>query len=211
MPNIQIAMTLGVKVNDKFREHAESIVKRSKLPQERYTDFVNAFALFLASYSGFIQEVSKPHGTGASFSVDSIEGRETWRKFLVNGRILIDFIGRHTCAALNLKQPLGKTFNLDSIDSLIKILGNEGRKRPELLLIKDKLLQIRPSLKTFIDLRNLEKFSGDTIVEFPAVHEKGITKDGVVRTQEATYPMVHTAESAYKAICLLVDLLLGIS
>ncbi|MFC1615541.1 SEC-C domain-containing protein [Patescibacteria group bacterium] len=213
VPNTGIICSCGLKTHDPFREHAEKIVKLSKLDEKYHQEFVNTFGLFLCAYKHFIDEIqSVPIEGCISVRADTIAVRKEWGTFLWSGRILIDFLGIHVQETLALKEPLAKTFNAEAIESLIKNFKKEARKRPELSQLADNIREILPAIKDFIDVRNYEKaVRGGTIIEFPSVHQKGVVEDGEVRADGTKrYPMLKMAEASYKSICWLVQILIGV-
>jgi len=209
LPNARIPVVIGAVGKDKYRDLAKDLVDKSKLPEKHHKDFINHYGLFYQSFEQLLELLSKPSGKGASFQTDSIEVRNYWKSFLLKGRILIEFIGLHSRETLGLNQDIGglnkKKFNL-----LITILEDLGVKDKKFLDIKNNLIPLKIDILRFIDFRDEEKRSRDTIKEFPASDsEYGIINGGKISLRGIDFNMINFVKNSYNSIYKLTLILLG--
>lgn len=210
IPNSRFAAILVGQAVDKYRERAKKLVIKSKLPEKHHNDFINLYGEFYHSYEQLLKSLRVPSGKGVSFQMDTIEARARWKEFLLNGRILLDFIGLHSREALGLDQKIGG-LNEKKFDSLLAILDKQDTKDKKFLEMKAKLEPLRNDVINFIDFRNEEKRPKDTIVEFPAIdNEYGLIKDGKVSLNGSTFNMIEFIDKSYKSIYKLTLILLEI-
>ena len=210
IPNVRFAAIISGESADKYRAYAKELVFKSKLNEKHHKDFVNAYGLFFHSYEKLLEILGESSGKGVSFRMDTIEARVQWKQYLINGRILIDFIGLHSRGALGLNQKIGG-LNKQKFDSLIGVLEKQGEKDKRFLEIKTRIESLKDAILDFIDLRNKEK-SEDTIVEFPTVdYEYGIVDGGEAKMEGRTFKMIDFIRSSYESIRELAIILLDIS
>jgi len=210
LPNVKLAVIIGTQAKDKYRDFAEELAVKSKLPERHHKNFVNNYGLFYQSYDHLLKSLKKTSGEGVPFQTDSIEVRRHWKSFLFKGRVLLDFIGLHSRGALKLDQKIGG-LNKRRFNSLINVLEKEGVKDNTYLDIKAKLLPLKIKILTFIDFRNAEKMLEDTIIEFPAIDsERGVVKDGKISLGGTNFNMIEFIKNSYDSIYKLTLILLGI-
>ncbi len=210
IPNVRFAVIIGGQTIDKYREFAKELVTNSKLAEQHHEAFENYYGLFYQSYEQLLNTLKTPSGKGAAFQTDTIEAREHWKAFLLNGRILLDFIGLHSREALGLNQDIGglnkrkfKTI-LDTLDKLRSI-------DKKFLEIKSELELLKNDIIIFIGFRDKEK-NQNTIVEFPAIDDEyGVVKDGKVSLNGVTFNMIKFIEISYDSIHKLTLILLGVT
>lgn len=210
LPNVRFAAIIVGEAGDKYRDYAKELVSKSKLAEKHHKDFVNVYGLFYHSYEQLLKGLSENSGKGVSFQMDTIEARANWKQFLLNGRILIDFVGLYSRGALGLNQKIGG-LNRKKFASLLTILEKQGGKDKRLLEVKKKLESLGYIILDFIDIRDEEK-SNDTIVKFPTVdYEYGITDEGEIKLKTKSYKMLSFVEYSYNAIRDLTCILFSIS
>lgn len=207
VPSVRLAATLAVKATDKFEDEARALVSTLRLNLQHHDDFTKKYAMFLRAHADLLKILTMEHGEGVSFQMDSLEARESWSHFLMVGRILIDFLGLYCTGPLGLKQKVGG-LNREKFESLLKILEHQGRTEPHLLIVKSKLEILKSDVLDFIAMRNREKTHGDTIIEFPAVSDWGITGGGKVADGEREWVMLEFIENSLSKIQELTNLLL---
>ncbi|MGL5831023.1 MAG: hypothetical protein ACRCZE_02620 [Candidatus Altimarinota bacterium] len=209
-PHIQYDATIGLISNDKYRVYAKQLIDFSKLDPKHHQKFINLFAIFQSTHEKLKISLLKPGGSGVAFQVDSTEGRELWKQFLLNGRILIDFLGLHCCKCLKLKEYIDG-LNAKKFNSLLIILDKQ-KNNDSYLEIISSLTLIKEDIIDFIAMRDFEKISGDTIINFPSIYANGsIKKDGVVVVNGKTFGMISFIDSSYENILRLTKTLLGIT
>jgi hypothetical protein len=208
-PNVGMAAIVVGQAIDKYRECAKDIVIKSSLSINNHGEFISDYALFFYSYEQLLKTLLTPHGKGASFEIDTIEARYQWRAYLVDGRILLDFLGLHSRETLDLKQDIGG-LNDKSISLLLSVLLKLGQKDTKYLGYKCRLDPLVNDLIDFISLRNKEKIQGNTIIEFPAINsEHGIVKDGKISVNTKTFDMISFINKSFKSVHELTMILLG--
>ncbi len=209
IPNVRFeAIIVGQSV-DKYREYAKELLTKSTLSERHHEDFINSYGLFYQSYEQLLKTFETPSGKGVSFQTDSIEMRKYWKDFLFHGRVLLDFIGLHSREALGLNQDIGG-LNKKKFELLLTTLKELGARDNKFLEIKSQLEPLRNDIIIFIGFRDKEKNSQDTIVEFPAIDEYGLVKDGKVSLNRDTFNMIKFIKKSYESICKLTLILLGI-
>lgn len=212
IPNSRFLITLVGQTSDKYREYAAELVLKSKLVGDFHNDFINHYGIFYQAYEQLLNLLKTSDGKGVSFQTDSIDVRKQWRDFLLNGRILLDFIGRHCDKTLSLNQRIHK-LNEKQFDSLLIILEKQGARDKKFLEIKLRLEPWKKSFVYFIKFRNEEKKYGNTIKEFPTLDsEYGLVKDGKISLMGNTlsFSMIEFIKSSYISIREITQILLGI-
>jgi hypothetical protein len=211
IPNVRFSVIIGGQAIDKYREYAKELLTKSTLAERHHEDFINSYGLFYQSYEQLLKTFETPSGKGVSFQMDSIEARKYWKEFLFHGRILLDFIGLHSRGALGLNQRIGG-LNRQKFESLLTTLKKLGARDKKFLEIKAELEPLKNDIIIFIDFRNKEKESQDTIVEFPAIDDEyGLVKDGKISLKGDTFDMIKFIKNSYDSIYKLTLILLGIS
>ena len=210
LPNIKFKVILVTQAVDKYRDFAKELAIKSNLPEKYHKDFINDFGLFYQSYEHLLESLEKPGGEGASFQTDSIEVRKYWRDLLFNGRVLIDFVGLHSKEALSLPQEIGG-LNKKKFTLLLTFIAKQSVTNKRFLGVKGRLEPLKTDVLRFIDFRDREKTSGNTITEFPVIDsEYGIVEGGKISLEDACYNMVEFVKSSYNSIYKLTLILLGI-
>jgi len=210
LPNVRLKVTIGIQTVDKYRDFAKDLVIKSKLPEKHHKDFINNYGLFYQSYEHLLKSLKKPSGQGVSFQADSIEVRSLWKNFLFNGRVLLDFIGLHSKKVLGLTQDIGG-LNKKKINLLLSQLEKQGSIDKKLLDIKARLAPLKINIIRFIEFRDREKISGDTIIEFPVIDsEYGVVEDGKISLAGANFNMIEFVKNSYESIYKLTLILLGV-
>lgn len=157
-----------------------------------------------------MNSLTASHGKGVSFQMDTVEARKNWRDFLLNGRILLDFLGLQCKKTLGLNQDIGG-LNKRKFDSLLATLKKQGSKDKHFLEIKSKLELLKEDAVRFIAFRDREKVAGDTIQEFPSTDDEfGIVKGGVIRLDACNYDMIEFIKGSYEVIFKITLILLAI-
>ncbi len=142
--------------------------------------------------------------------MDTIEVRKCWKDFLINGRILLDFIGLHSRETLRLGQDIGG-LNDKKFDLILSTLEKLGARDKKFLDIKSELEQLRNGIIIFISFRDKEKLPQDTIVEFPVIDDEyGLVEDGKISLDGDTFDMIEFIKKSYESTCKLTSILLGI-
>ncbi|KKS03075.1 MAG: hypothetical protein UU57_C0038G0001 [Candidatus Woesebacteria bacterium GW2011_GWE1_41_24] len=210
LPNIRLKVILVTHAVDKHRDFAQELAIKSNLPEKYHKDFVNDYGLFYQSYEHLLESLEKPSGGGVSFQTDSIEVRKYWRDFLFNGRVMLDFVGLHSKEALGLTQKIGG-LNKKKFALLLTFLEKQGATDKRFLGVKVKLEPLKTDVLRFIDFRDREKTSGNTIAEFPVIDsEYGIVEGGKISLNGVGFNMVEFVKSSYNSIYKLTLILLGI-
>lgn len=210
IPNKRFAAIIVGQSIDKYRTYAKDLVIKSKLPGALHTDFINHYGIFYQSYEQLLNSLTASHGKGVSFQMDTVEARKNWRDFLLNGRILLDFLGLQCKKTLGLNQDIGG-LNKRKFDSLLATLKKQGSKDKHFLEIKSKLELLKEDAVRFIAFRDREKVAGDTIQEFPSTDDEfGIVKGGVIRLDACNYDMIEFIKGSYEVIFKITLILLAI-
>jgi hypothetical protein len=210
IPNVRFKVILKTETADKCRDYAKDIVGKSRLPEKHHRKFINNYGLFFQSFENLSKSLVKTSGKGVSFQTDSIEVRKYWREYLFNGRVLCDFLGLHSRETLSLTQKVGG-LNKKKFASLLAILQKQGLKDKKLLDIKAGLELLKENILRFIDLRDKEKISGDTILEFPVIDsEHGIVEGGRIKADGISFNMIEFVKNSYDSIYKLTLILLGV-
>jgi len=209
IPNVRLAMIIGGQETDKYRKAAKKLVNKSKLSERHHELFINTYGLFYQAYEQLLKSF-KPSGKGATFQMDTIEVRKCWKDFLINGRILLDFIGLHSRETLRLGQDIGG-LNDKKFDLILSTLEKLGARDKKFLDIKSELEQLRNGIIIFISFRDKEKLPQDTIVEFPVIDDEyGLVEDGKISLDGDTFDMIEFIKKSYESTCKLTSILLGI-
>lgn len=205
IPNSRIMVIVGGQSTDKYRDYAKTLIKESTLKEKNWDKFINLYGGFYSAYEQLLIALKKDHGgEGASFQTDSIESRKCWKDFLMNGRILIDFLGLHSRESLELWTDIGG-LNKKSFQTLLNAVENKG-----LVNVSKRLNNLKEDIITFINIRDREKVSSDTILEFPAIDkEYGVIKDGKITNNGNYFDMLDFIEKSYKSINKLTIILIG--
>lgn len=208
-PNTKIFAIISGKSTNKYRDFGKDLASRSKLSNEHHSDFIDIFAMFFSSYERLLTVLQKSQGKGVIFELDTLEARESWKQFLFNGRILLDFLGVYCRGTLGLKEKV-EGLSAKKLESLFKVLEKQGRSEPKLLQVKAKIEAISPEIIKFIALRDREKIHGDTIIKFPATNEVGTVYDGELQVDGETFPLIKYSQTAYEDILKLTKILIRI-
>ncbi|MDD5639394.1 MAG: hypothetical protein PHR47_01125 [Candidatus Pacebacteria bacterium] len=205
IPNARMMVALMVESNDKYRELAKKLAEKSNLPQKKHDKFINIYGIFHYDYEQLLNTLKNNQGgEGVAFTVDSLEVRKKWKDYLINGRILIDYLGLQSRECLSLKNDISG-LNKKKFKTLLDSLDNKEETYKELKKIEETIL-------LFIDTRNQEKISSDTIVEFPCIDsEYGIIRDGKIKIENNFFNMIDFIEKSFHSIQKLTFLLLKIS
>lgn len=210
IPNVRLKVILVTESVDKYRNFAKTITAKSKLPEKHHKKFINDYGLFYQSFEHLLESLEKSSGKGVSFQTDSIETRKYWREFLFNGRVLCDFLGLHSKEILGLNQEVGG-LNKKKFASLLTILQKQGLKDKKLLDVKTRLEVLKENIFKFIDFRNKEKISGNTILEFPVIDsEYGVVEGGKINLNGINFNMIEFVKNSYDSIYKLTIILLGV-
>lgn len=211
IPNVRLAVIIGVQAVDKYRDFATKLALHSKLPNKDHKDFINNYALFYQAYESLLMSLEKSGGEGAAFQTDSIEARTQWKSFLLKGRILLDFIGLHSRESLALDQDIGG-LNTNKFNLLIATLEKLGEKDKNFFNIKNSLIPLKEDALRFIDFRDDEKKPKDTIIEFPSIDSGyGIVRDGKISLRGITFDMIKFIKISYETIYKLSLILLEVN
>ncbi len=211
LPNVRLDVAIVAETTDRYRDFAKNLAGNSDLKTEYHSDFIDTFAIFFSSYEKLLTALTKPQGKGVAFQIDSLEARESWKQFLFNGRILLDFIGLHCRGALGLNQEIGG-LNTKKFESLLKILKKAGKNDAIFLVVEDGAKVYKQYILDFIDMRNREKTNADTITKFPAIDsEFGLKNDGELTLDGKAIPMIKFVKTSYESIFGLTRILLNIS
>jgi len=210
IPNKRFAAIIVGQSIDKYRTYAEDLVIKSKLPEALHTDFINHYGIFYQSYEQLLNSLTASHGKGVSFQTDTVEARKNWRDYLLNGRILLDFLGLQCNKTLGLNQDIGG-LNKKKFSLLLATLEKQGASDKHYLEIKSKLESLREDAVRFIGFRDREKVAGDTIAEFPSIDDEfGVVMGGVIRLDACNYDMIEFIKDSYEVIFKIILILLAI-
>lgn len=211
IPNVRFPAIIVGQAIDKHRKYAKDLVTKSTLSERHYEKFINSYGLFYRSFEQLLKSCQTPSGKGVSFQMDTIEVRKCWRDFLVNGRILLDFVGLHSRITLGLNQDIGG-LNEKKFKLLMTTLQNLGSRDKKFLDIKAELEPLKDDIIAFIRFRDKEKLSQDTIVDFPVIDsEYGLVEDGKVSVNGEAFEMIKFIKKSHESIHKLTLILLSIS
>lgn len=210
LPNVRLKVIIGTIGKDKYRDFAEDLVTKSKLSEKHRKDFINNYGLFYQAYEQLMESMTNTSGKGASFQTDSIEVRDHWKSFLLQGRILLDFLGLHSRELLSLNQDIGG-LNKKKFDLLLVALEKLSAKDKKFLDTKNKLIALKIDIINFIDVRDEEKRPRDTIKEFPILDfEYGIVNGGKISLKGTDLNMIDFVKKSYASVYKLTIILLGL-
>jgi hypothetical protein len=209
IPNVALkAVIVGRDINP-HRDRATGLLKGSKLGVKHHQQFIDLYANFHKAYVQLLDSIFTPRGTNVSFQIDTTEGRKLWADFLYHGRILLDFVGLHSRENLNLKRDIGG-LNAKKFDLIVSTLGDLATYNAQYNEAKAQLQIIRQDIIDFIELRNREKITHDTILSFPAIDSQGnIVIEGKIRLGSKIFEMVSFVKKSLDFIDKLVSILLG--
>jgi hypothetical protein len=209
IPNSRLKVIIGTITVDPAREFASKIANESRLNVKNRKKLINVLSLFSDSYKKFIDESKKSGGEGVSFQIDSLAVRSYWRAFLINGRILLHFLGEHSRETLGLKQEVG-SLNKKTLENFLRLLKETEAINHNLQEVREFVEKVQKEIVDFVALRDEEKRPGNSTIDvFPTINpEGGLERDGKVGYSGNKFNMIAFVKKSYDDIIQLTKLLM---